>query len=162
MVSRINDWGGSGGMGSGGMFARPPRSVAKKAETKALIKSIASKPPLATPKSNVKAKPAAKTKALPIDKVKVRTKNDSSNQRAADKAYKEIEAEIKKYKASERTGYEHRYASDAAERAGNSAKLSPKIARKAAASNPVAKKALKAEKKSDKRYWEDMYNSSNG
>ena len=34
MVSRINEFGGSGGIGSGGMFARPPKSAGKKRNEK--------------------------------------------------------------------------------------------------------------------------------
>jgi hypothetical protein len=117
---------------------------------------------LANPRSAVRVKLPAKTKASPVNKTKVLSKNSSSQNRASDRVYKKIEAETKKYKVEERTGYEHRYASDAAERAGNSAKLSPKIARKAAASNPIAKKTLKKEKKLDKKYYKDMYNSRNG
>lgn len=152
-----------GGAGTRGGAASRMSTRAKKAETKKLIKADKTKPVAQQPpKKSVKVKPAAKTKAMPVDKAKILSKESSSRNRAGDKAYKKVEAETKKYKPEERTGYEHRYASEVAERAGNNAKLSPKIARKAAATNPVAKKALKAEKKLDKQYWKDMYNSRNG
>lgn len=90
------------------------------------LKAARKAKPLATPKSGVKVKPAAKQIPNKPDAAKTMFKNDSSRNRASDKAYKKVEAETKKYKVEERTGYEHKYASDAAERAGNNAQLKRK------------------------------------
>ena len=141
----------------------PKRNVAGNI-VKKVIKKVKPelKGTLKTPKPNVKVKPAAKQKPNKPNAAKTIFKNDSSRNRAGDKAYKKMEAETNKYKVEERTGYEHRWASDAAERAGNNAKLSPRIARRDAATNPVAKKALKADKKANKKYWQDMRNSIDG
>ena len=77
-------------------------------------------------KNSVKVKPAAKQKPNKPNAAKTMFKNDSSRNRAANKAYSKVEERTKKYKVEERTGYEHQYASDAAERAGNNAKLKRK------------------------------------
>ena len=77
-------------------------------------------------KNSVKVKPAAKQKPNKLNAAKTTFKNDSSRNRAANKAYNRVETETKKYKVEERTGYEHMYASDVAERAGNNAKLKRK------------------------------------
>jgi hypothetical protein len=90
------------------------------------LKAAQKAKPLVNPKSGIRVKPAAKPKPNKPDAAKTMFKNDSSRNRASDKAYKKVEAETKKYKVEERTGYEHQYASDAAERAGINAKLKRK------------------------------------
>jgi hypothetical protein len=101
-------------------------AAAKAAGAKPSLKTAQKAKPLANPKSAVRVKPAAKPKPNKPNAAKTTFKNDSSRNRAADKAYKKVEAETKKYKVEERTGYEHRYASDAAEHAGINAKLKRK------------------------------------
>ena len=102
------------------------KAAAKAAGAKPSLKAAQKAKPLATPKSGVRVKPAAKQKPNKPNATKTMFKNDSSRNRASDKAYKKVEAETKKYKVEERTGYEHQYASDAAERAGINAKLKRK------------------------------------
>ena len=71
-----------------------PNAV-KSAATKKLVKETAKRKPLATPKSGVKVKPAAKQQPNKPDSAKTMFKNDSSRTRASDKAMKEFEENVR-------------------------------------------------------------------
>jgi hypothetical protein len=115
--------GGSRGMTLGSGRAATPKKSSSKKPVKQALKNAKKAKPLAEPKSAVKVKPAAKQKPNKPNAAKTTFKNDSSRNRASEKAYKKVEEQTKKYSVEERTGYEHQYASDAAERAGMNAKL---------------------------------------
>lgn len=108
------------------LLARKMAKDSAKKVVKKAIKTTKKSKPLAEPKSAVRLKPAAKQKPNKPNAAKTTFKNDSSRNRASEKAYKKVEEQTKKYSVEERTGYEHQYASDAAERAGMNAKLKRK------------------------------------